>query len=520
MKKIIALLCVVSLLAGFCAGCNSNSNGNSENKEPVQIRTYIALHGFDDKLGIIYNDTCILTEYKYKNSLPMSYSLDGTAALCLTDEGALLYIHDGTVEKIVDGPASYRFSASGNAIAFRIEEENVEQSGLESGLYLYEKASGQAKLVIADTERYARSYTFSPDGKTLAYVTTESIWDCQDTRLMIHRDGTSTLRTQFEKDVGLLRVLSYDVISINDSADIIYLHYENRLISVNQEGEVKNLGKNVDQIGIHYTFYCNADHSQLLYGNEAGTYLSQGGEQGVKLSDVWMFPVEPALSSFHYDTKYADEGIGSQFTVTCDFEDLSKHVMRTFVINEGVMQFWYPNDNGKFAQVREFTPGPNDEESFWLDPTGSKLYYSPSSRALYYLDLKAGGEPTLLAKETVFYVVSYDCSTLYYFYRNLFSSPATDTTEAKEVPIDGSIYDVCFSENNQVFFKCSVDTHKDLCTLSKEGEQLVVLQNLLQFVQYPCGMIFLATGESYKEIDGYYIIRAGELIELKMQNME
>lgn len=518
MKKTIALLCAVFLLAACLAGCKDaaqkeESHGQDENhtqnETPVQPRTYIALQGFDGKLGILYNDTCILTDYKYDYSIPVCYSLDGNRAVLLTNEGALLYVHDSSVEKIVDYPASYRFSASGNAIAFRIEEENEAASGLECGLYLYHATTGQTEQVVTDTQCYARSYTLSPDGQTLAYVSTASVWDSIDARLMIHREGTSTLRMAFEKDAAYLRVLVYDLISINDSADIIYLHDKGRMISVNQEGTMKRL----PTTDLGSIFYCNADHSQLLYLDAGSTYLSSQGQRGVLLCEDWMYPVEPGYIQFHQDTYHPGQQLGATYAVTCDFADLNGQVMHS---DSGLITYWYPNESGEYVQLASYAV--LNEEEYWLDPSGTYLCYMDGE--LHCLDLK-NGTNTLLVSKLAAYAVSPDCSTVYYYYDGLSRCSGTAASEPEKVPLDGNMWQIYFSENNQVFFACSDGTYRDLYTISKDGEPSVLLQNLVLLTQYENGMIFLSTGErgDATQSNRYYIIRAGELLELKMQEM-
>lgn len=514
MKKLIALICGISMLAVSFAGCKQ---AEKEQEEPsVQPRTYIAFQTFNGQMGVVYNDNCILTDYEYVNGRPACYSLDGTAAVYLTGENALLYIHDGIVEKIVDNPSSYRFSASGDTIAFRIEENNEAQSGLESGLYLYQKATGQIQQVVAQTEADVRSYTLSPDGQTLAYVSTESIWESNDAKLTLYRDGVHTVHMQFEMDPGYLYVLVYDLISINDSADLIYMRYQDRLVLVDGEGTMKRVGV-LEALGSD-TFYTNADHSQLLYSNDQGTFLTTRGQDGVLLCEDWADPMEPRYIQFHHDTYHSGAHHEETCLITCDFADLGQQLLHCV---EGYnVRCWYPNENGEFIQVAEFSS--YTPEKYGLDSTGAYLHYMDSDGKICVLNLKNGGETTVLVERAAAFAASPDGSTLYYYFDGLSRCSGTEASEPVKMPVEGSVWSIYFSENNQVYFACQHETYRDLYTITKDGEAAVVVQNLMWFMQFENGMILLSAGEGndYSKPDKYYIIRAGQLLELNMKTME
>lgn len=516
MKKIIALLCVLCLLATMFTGCrdaggtetenktqngteNETENENESGKENgLELPcTYIVLQQFDGKLGILYNDTCILTSYAFSYDLPISYSLDGAAAVCLTKEGALLYIYDGTVVKLADNPVNYCISVSGDVVAYQLRE------GGERNLYLYHQSNGYTEQVTSGADVDVRSYTLSPDGKTLAYVVEEN--------LFLHRRMESTLFKQLE-GVG-----NYHLISINDRADLIYMHDHANVISLNGEGAVTKVGKTDDQSmddGRRHVFYTNADHSQLMMGGSYDTYLSNQGQKGARIGGGGMHPVERAFSQFHYDRKSSNA-----YVVTCDFEDLGRQVMHNLAdARMDPHYYWYPNETGDYVELAMYYV--LNEEVCWLDPTGSYLYYMDDVQALYLLDLKNGGKSTLLVEKISHFAITFDCSALYYAWNGLSRCDATKISEPTNIPLEGSFRGMFCSENGQVFFRLVDGVYTDLYTVSEDGEVLVVLQNVQQMLQYPCGMIFLAVGKSFSEIDGYYIIRDGELMALNMKIME
>ena len=486
--------------------------------EQFQIRNYIALKPVDDKLAIVYNDVLILTQYGYDRNLAITCSMDGSSAVCLTEEGALLYIHDGTAEKIADHPVSYSLSVSGDVVAFRIDTHTVPEATMEPGLYLYQKQTGQSLQAVSDEDGYVRSYTLSPNGKTLAYVTTASFWEGSDGRLFICRDGISTLRMQFQSEPALEVNQIYDLISINDSADVIYMYGAGCVFSVNTEGAVTNLGKTGsqpnDRGGSSFFFYNNADHSQLLFVNSDGTYLSAQGQKAAYISKDKMHPAERAYSHFRHDARYKDLFDEEAFCVTCDFDDLSRQTMRNHntMWYRDAQRFWHPNEEGEFVQVAAFELS---GFGYQLDPSGAYVYYMDHEQALYVLDLKNGGVSTKLANWVSAYCVSNDCSTVYYRSDGLYSCSGTEASQAQKAPFEWFVIEFYFSENKELFVNAvSGDGACNLYSISEEGEAKVVLENVILVTQDDCGMIYVTTKDSY------YVVRAGELIQLQAITME
>ena len=72
-----------------------------------------------------------------------------------------------------------------------------------------------------------------------------------------------------------------------------------------------------------------------------------------------------------------------------------------------------------------------------------------------------------------------------------------------------------FSENKELFVNAvSGDGACNLYSISEEGEAKVVLENVILVTQDDCGMIYVTTKDSY------YVVRAGELIQLQAITME
>ena len=135
-------------------------------------------------------------------------------------------------------------------------------------------------------------------------------------------------------------------------------------------------------------------------------------------------------------------------------------------------------------------------------------------QALYVVDLKNGGVSTKLANWVSAYCVSNDCSTVYYRSDGLYTCSGTEASQAQKVPFELYAIDFCFSENKELFVSAARgDGTRDLYSVSKDGEAKVVLENVILVTQDDCGMIYVTTKDSY------YVVRAGELIQLRVITM-
>lgn len=513
MKKIIAVLCMLSLLAAFLGGCESADPAGSRepaDKEPEKdpARTYITTKVIDEKLAFVCDDKLIVTEYQaYEKRYQTTYSLDGASAVCHRDHEALLYIHDGTVEKLTDEAESCSFSTDGSAIAFL--------NG--SGLHLYQKKTGE--VVQVDTgENEVYSYALSPDGKTLVYMTMND----KISQLFVHRDGTSILRAEFDGSESNADKVRYYLISTNNSADIIYVCSDLRsVISVDGGGGKTKVGK-VRELSFvenpwnsSYPFYLNADHSQLLY-YDSFTYLSNQGCEGTQFKRGALYPVQPDFVQFPENRSI----------ITCHFADLSALLMCNSI--NGPEKLWYPDASGTYAVLETGGIGYTQYKGYWLDPAGQYFFYHTPDLTLYRIDLKNNVQPTVLAQSAEKFAVSEDCSTFYYatpiaeedgegqvkYSSILYRCNGKDGSEQRKIETHQVLEMYC-SEDGKLFFRAVEDGQQNLYTLTSGGEVKLLLENVKHFRQEETGLIYAVT-----ESDDYYIVRGGKLIQLKVKTMD
>lgn len=498
MKKIIAILCVVSLLAALFVGCNTGKIPADEptDKESgkAQARTYILSKVIDKKLAFVCDDKLIVTEHNaYERKFDLIHSLDGAAAVCHREYDALLYIHDGTVEKIADLAQSCCLSTDGSTVAF----------STGSDLYLYHAETGKTVQVSTDEDE-VYSYALSPDGKTLAYMTAND----KISRLFVYRDGAAALRAEFDGSESNAYKVRYYLVSTNNSADIIYVCSDvSGVISVDGAGNKTDVG-NSDSDSL---FYLNADHSQLLFYNSF-TYLSKQGQEGIKFTRGALSPVQPEFVQFPVN----------QDIITCHFEDLSA------VLMSSGSDLKYPDANGEFSVLETGGIGNSLFRSYLLDYEGRYLFYhSQDLTALYRIDLKNGAQPTQVAQGAENFAISKDCRTLYYvttttqedgdgqvsYSSTIYWCNAKDGSQQKKV-VTHRVLDMYCTEGGNLFFRAVEDGHQNLYTLTSGGEVERILENVKTFYQEENGMIWVIVDEDY------YIVYNGKMIQLEVTTME
>ena len=504
MKKIIAILCVVSLLAALFAGCNIGKtpadNTESADKNSTQtVLNHVGSSVIDGKLAFFSDDALITTQYvAYEKRFALTYSLDGTAAVCYRDYDALLYIHDGAVEKIADCVQSYRFSIDGSAIAFQV-------SG-ESALYLYQKKSGEVMQV--DTGEYeAYSYALSPDGKTLVYMTANG----KISQLFVCRDGTSTLRAEFDGSESNADKVRYYLISANNSADIIYLCSDVRgVISVDGKGNKIGVGAarefsmKENPWGSEYPFYLNADHSQLLFYNSM-TYLSDQGCEAVALMQgrAELYPAQPAFGEFHENGN----------VVTCYYKDLRAALMSSDTA------FHYPDANGAYTVLETGIIGYTQHKNCLVVREGRYLLYVSPQLTLYQIDVENDMQPVELAQGAEKFAVSKDGRTYYYTTAGETENDSylyrcdAKTGSQKKVETHRVLNMYC-TEGGNLFFLVVEDGQQNLYTLTSGGDAKLLLENVESFGQKDSGLIYAEVG------DDYYIARGAKMIQLEVKTME
>ena len=488
----IAVICMV-LVCAIVAGCALT--GPAGNSGADTLRPYLAATTVDGKLAVIYEDTLLLTNYDYIGTPQLTLCMDGSQALCITSE-ALLHIYQGKVQKVADNVSQYQLSVSGDAVAYTVENENGV--GI---LYHYDATTGKT-YQLHETARDVYSFAISPDGKTVASTVNKL--------LRVYQNGSLVLETEIQSE----NFRKYQLISIDNSADVIYVYSYNRLWSFNKKGEKTSLGVlntiYPDAI-MEGDFYSNADHTQLLYRGRDGNCLSDRGGEGVLLYSDALRVLNGRITCIRSAYSY-EFVMGNTITYNC--ADLSTQLMMGRDL-EAVHYFKHAG-GGAYTSIAQ-RPTTQGGVS-WQDPTGRYWYDQDGKGVVTLFDLETGENRQLL--ENVYsYVVGYDGVTVYYtdelptYGGSLYRLNAAENSKPEKLTSDFT-QQMFTSENSQLFYLVDAGEEMHLYTINRWGKPERLLKDVQTFRQEDCGMIYVVSGQDH------YIIQAGELIKLQIKSAE
>lgn len=165
------------------------------------------------------------------------------------------------------------------------------------------------------------------------------------------------------------------VLSISDDGGFFYLQFQdNQYFALNSQGQLLPLGPTLDGSGSSAP-YISADGKQLLFYQTDGTYLSENGQQAVKISSQILRPLVPQQAICIDQTNYRLFYIfpHNDFRQALFVKSASATGAETVIL-----RFEGPDDLLPIASnIREYI----------LDPSGRYLYYINQDNALYRKDL-------------------------------------------------------------------------------------------------------------------------------------
>ena len=336
------------------------------------------------KLAFIHNDQLLETDYSSFEVIKTS--LDGATAAALTGDNTLLYIRDGKVTAIAADVRDFLLSSSGDGIAYQdtnniLYHLDVEQKHWEM---IYEASTG-----LID-------YKISPDGKTVAFLLEDAL-NPSDHSLWIYRNRAAFLAAIYTQTESRL-------ISVSNDAAYIYLRDDAMYYCLAKEASGNGfVSVNVGEI--QYAFdslfeHTNSDHTQLLFRNSNGTFLSINGQPAICISNERLTPASAQLTqSIYIDGTYTEpiKDFTKAFFYTAS--DMLSSVILPIVL--------YYMDEGS---CKKLTSGVS---SWKIDPKGRYICYLLESGDLYWSDLVHASE--LIATGVTQFAVTNDYSEIYYF---------------------------------------------------------------------------------------------------------
>ena len=337
------------------------------------------------------------------------YSMDGgrLAMAADTDEDGLstLWYCDGKKSaEVASDVYDFTLAPSGDAIIYLTNTDNGTGTG---ELYLYNAKDGESEKVADDA--YAAA-TFSPDGKTYAYISDVEIDDYG------YLKGFTGCFCVDGGDPIELDENQY-VIAVGDGGDFVYMieadpQDAEGTLYVRKGDKEEKLGS----IDSGSSFYFNRSLSEILYTRGGSTYLSVGGEGRQKVSDLELSTViVPDYTQYAYSQAYNEYGIilnirsfSDKLLCLPDEEDggttisyLDKdreifgidelddyYYMYDISLSADGRSLCYLNDSGKMLFFDDFRNLKIIPDKYDADVDIYAIEISPDASAVYFVDVE------------------------------------------------------------------------------------------------------------------------------------
>lgn len=268
LGKIIVIAVVIFLVFFVCMSFNEKNTKFDTVENTISLylgennETYFVNGKEKDVIGnVAHSENCNM-------DLTVDVSLDRTARVSLFDEHTLMLIKEAGITEISQDAYGYVLSVEGNKVAYTESKGELFLHDCES--MISEKI---ANIVDEDSIR------ISPNGKCVAYVDQE-----EESKLCVYYNDKI-----YEIGKDLLPI------GLPDSGKYVYCYNtQNEGIYVKYlDGESRKLAANSG-----WLFYFNSDHTQLQFSSDDSWYVSDGGNDKVKLFDNGEYGdvIEPLLT--------------------------------------------------------------------------------------------------------------------------------------------------------------------------------------------------------------------------------
>jgi WD40 repeat protein len=335
------------------------------------------------------------------NHISDSVSMDGRAAAVLVREigdswsdGGTLYIVKDRAQKVAEGVNSYWFSASGNGIAYTVNE-----SGSNAELWHY--INGRNTRVTGEFYIYG-GCAVSPDGKTLAYATYNGdtiqgfTWS-NNRANSVGRDGRS----------------SRDVLprAVSNGGRFIYFERDGTLFVQrgNNEDRRERLGDGARLA------YANKDLSQVIFNFDGRSFISRSGGSREGLSGrvygfilpdgaaVFSSPSVTILGVSDFSNTFYENSDNNLVRISNRYEtsNVVRNIDGAYLANDGKTLTYLRN--GRISRVNGTSREPQPHEvvsdvtRFIATADGGAVFYLDIDGDIYYQ--KGRGRPVLVSND-------------------------------------------------------------------------------------------------------------------------
>lgn len=359
-----------------------------------EIRQYLSM---ERQLSYFVNcaDKKIIDSFAHDKTWYTTHktSLDGTVSLRLFNKHTLILINEEGIEEISQG-VGYGdvLSANGNKVTY--VEENGE-------LFLYDCKNMSVKKIADDVDGTNNKIKISPNGECVAYV-----------------DKENKLFVYFNEEI-------YEIgekllpIGLPDSAKYIYCYStEDEGIYVKYlDGSSRKLGTNSGE-----TFYFNREHTQLQFSVNGNWYVSDDGNEKIKLFEGCQYGnvILTSRTGYIYDELYIPM-VALYNSTGASANTLSIY---TRGIDNFKDEYYFSRSNKEVSTVRfdiyfvdeEWNSTLLEEDvlaGFKVDKDGKGVSYIKNN-GLYKIKDKNYQNPLEIANDVVNFVMSSDGKCFYY----------------------------------------------------------------------------------------------------------
>lgn len=403
VKALVAVGAVVlAVLLIVIVAMNLPSGGGDYH---VADRTVLPVTFDDDTIYFLAGGDKIDSRLDSDEIIDWVSSMDGGVVYFSAKEGSdiMVYVLSGkSVLPVTENVDQVLLSESGAALAYVLDEE----------LYLYRVEKKTTEKLASDVEQII---TISPDGETVAYMSTDDVCYIQSGKSVLEMGEDITVVSVSDEGKYIYTIeededgqMCLNLYNMKGSVGVVAtgVKYEQSPVSTTPtDKEGSNTTENVTDTVVAPLFYTNADHSQLIFQAEA--------RSGYK----WYAAEKNGLEDDNHDLTAADllTPVLPSNVQTCTRQDLkvlgvdslSDALYTTSNVDDESMKMVYVDADWQTATlVSKVT-------NVQIDVNGELAYYMKNG-SVHCVEVSAGAQPKTLAEEVASYQVSSDGKGIYY----------------------------------------------------------------------------------------------------------
>lgn len=437
-----------------------------QNIEPIE---------HNGKLSFISDDQLLKTDYTECSKFITS--LDGRTAAALTDDQTLLYIREQKVIPIAADIIEFKLSTTGDGMVYLDNHGNLWHYHIQN----------KNNDIIYDATPGLLDYDITPDGKTVTFFRDATLSDSIASVLWIYRNQEAFPCRSYDGN-------RHNIISVSNNGEYIYTSDFTTLFCYSNQILTK-VGQFTASLSNRLT-YSNADHTQLLFYQNDGTYLSVNGQAATCISPENLEPVFPEMT----------QSVRLSDTHTEPIKDFSKSIFQDTVLPTVAQlpaySLWTLDETDVCQQLV------NRYIFSQLDPSGRLFYYLSDTHDLYQLDLNVTQQPQHIASNVTQFAITYDNSALFYATNDAIYVRNAAGENASLALIPSHPFLLVSGDNHLYMVDRFWTDNLSLTYLNDNGQFKIVEDPIKTYTKRASGLLYIDT---YKAL---YLCIDGELKEI------